>query len=145
MNQRFVAYLKFKELSQKDVSSLSCVSAATVSRFCSGSPIASDKLLRLLQVCDDLSLEWFFFGTGEMLRRRDCDSYTFNMGSFSGSDLSTDKSVSVHSSPGARVGEFMDKDFGALLAEKDRVISERDATIGRLNELLLKCYGDRGV
>jgi len=140
MNGRFVVYLKSKGLSQKEISELSCVSAATVSRFCSGSPISSDKLLRLLQVCDDLSLEWFFFGTGDMVRRRTCDSYTFNMGSYSGSDMSQDHSVNIRSSPGAQVGDLSRKDVDLLLAEKDRVISERDATIGKLNELLLRHF-----
>lgn len=140
MNGRFVVYLKSKGLSQKEISELSCVSAATVSRFCSGSPISSDKLLRLLQVCDDLSLDWFFFGTGDMVRSRSCDSYTFNMGSFSGSDISHDHSVNIRSSPGAQVGALSRKDVDLLLAEKDRVISERDATIGKLNELLVKHF-----
>ena len=140
MNGRFVVYLKSKGISQKEISELSCVSAATVSRFCSGSPISSDKLLRLLQVCDDLSLEWFFFGTGDMVRRRTCDSYTFNMGSYSGSDMSQDHSVNIRSSPGAQVGDLSRKDVDLLLAEKDRVISERDATISKLNELLVRHF-----
>lgn len=143
MNGRFVVYLKSKGLSQKEISELSCVSAATVSRFCSGSPISSDKLLRLLQVCDDLSLEWLFFGTGDMVRSRSCDSYTFNMGSFSGSDISHDHSVNIRSSPGAQVGALSRADVDLLLAEKDRVISERDATIGRLNELLVRHFSGK--
>lgn len=143
MNGRFVVYLKSKGISQKEISELSCVSAATVSRFCSGSPISSDKLLRLLQVCDDLSLEWLFFGTGDMVRSRSCDSYTFNMGSFSGSDISHDHSVNIRSSPGAQVGALSRKDVDLLLAEKDRVISERDATIGRLNELLVRHFSEK--
>ena len=143
MNGRFVVYLKSKGLSQKEISELSCVSAATVSRFCSGSPITSDKLLRLLQVCDDLSLEWLFFGTGDMVRSRSCDSYTFNMGSYSGSDISNDHSVNIRSSPGAQVGALTRKDVDLLLAEKDRVISERDVTIGKLNELLVRHFSGK--
>lgn len=143
MNGRFVVYLKSKGLSQKEISELSCVSAATVSRFCSGSPITSDKLLRLLQVCDDLSLDWLFFGTGDMVRSRTCDSYTFNMGSFSGSDISHDHSVNIRSSPGAQVGALSRMDVDLLLAEKDRVISERDATIGKLNELLVRHFSGK--
>lgn len=143
MNGRFVIYLKSKGLSQKEISELSCVSAATVSRFCSGSPISSDKLLRLLQVCDDLSLDWLFFGTGDMVRSRTCDSYTFNMGSFSGSDISHDHSVNIRSSPGAQVGSLSRMDVDLLLAEKDRVISERDATIGKLNELLVRHFSGK--
>lgn len=143
MNGRFVIYLKSKGLSQKEISELSCVSAATVSRFCSGSPISSDKLLRLLQVCDDLSLDWLFFGTGDMVRSRTCDSYTFNMGSFSGSDISHDHSVNIRSSPGAQVGSLSRMDVDLLLAEKDRVISERDATIGKLNEILVRHFSEK--
>lgn len=143
MNGRFVIYLKSKGLSQKEISELSCVSTATVSRFCSGSPISSDKLLRLLQVCDDLSLDWLFFGTGDMVRSRTCDSYTFNMGSFSGSDISHDHSVNIRSSPGAQVGALSRMDVDLLLAEKDRVISERDATIGKLNEILLRHFSGK--
>lgn len=143
MNGRFVVYLKSKGLSQKEISELSCVSASTVSRFCSGSPISSDKLLRLLQVCDDLSLDWLFFGTGDMVRSRTCDSYSFNMGSFSGSDISHDHSVNIRSSPGAQVGALSRMDVDLLLAEKDRVISERDATIGKLNELLVRHFSGK--
>ena len=65
MNERFLRYLRFKKLSQKKLCELSSVPQATVSRFCNGNGIMSDALLKMLQVCDDLSLEWFFYGTGE--------------------------------------------------------------------------------
>ena len=143
MNKRFVTYLKAKGISQKEISDLSSVSAATVSRFCAGSPILSDKLLRLLQVCDDLSLDWLFFGTGDMIRSRSCASYTFNMGSYSGSEISHDHSVNIRSSPGAQVGALSRKDVDLQLAEKDRVISDRDMTIGKLNAYILQLIEER--
>ena len=68
MNARFVQYLGFKGMSQSELSELSCVPKSTVSRFCAGHAIGSDKLLKMLQVCDDLSLEWLMYNTGDMIR-----------------------------------------------------------------------------
>ena len=64
--------------------------------FCSGGAITSDRLQRILHVCDDLSLEWFFFGTGDMFRSRGGDT-TYNYGKYAGADIVRDKGVMVKS------------------------------------------------
>lgn len=97
----------------------------------------------MIQACDDLSLEWFFYGTGEMIRTR--DSYvTNNYGVFSGSDIVTDDSVLVKNSQGVRVNPAGNKsllnalvDKDRIIVEKDRIISERDETIKQLISKLL--------
>lgn len=146
MNERFLQYIRLKGLSQRRLSDLSCVSVSTISRFCSGGTISSDKLQKLLQVCDDLSLEWLFFDSGSMMRSR--GGMTVNMGAYAGADVLNDESVTVRDSSGVHVERSASgvrsealaaKD--AVIAERDRVISERDATIGRLQELLLSVSG----
>lgn len=135
MYERFLQYIHTKKLSQRKLSELSCVSASTVSRFCSGLSIVSDKLLKLLQVCDDLSLEWLFYGSGEMLRRG--EGSTYNVGTFAGADAVSKDSVVVGDSKGACVQQGSSfADLQKLLLEKDRVISERDRTISELHRLL---------
>ena len=137
MYSRFLQYLRVKGISQRSLSESSHVSASTVSRFCAGQPIGSDKLFSLLQVCDDLSLEWLFFGIGEMFRGK--DSGSVNIGQFAGSDMSSDHSVRVINSRGARVvtPKNRDCDLLELLQEKDAVISDRDQTISRLHEVIV--------
>lgn len=136
MNNRFLQYIRYKHLTQKKISELSCVSESMVSRFCQGNSIASDKLQKMLQVCDDLSLEWLFFGSGDMLRSR--DSVTFNVGAFSGSDFATGDSVLVKNSKGINVERQSDKSFLSALSEKDRVISEKDRIISEKDCLILR-------
>ena len=143
MNERFLRYLRFKKLSQKKLCELSSVPQATVSRFCNGNAIMSDALLRLLQVCDDLSLEWFFYGTGEMIRSRCGNSVTNNYGAYAGADVVNDKGVLVKDSRGVRVSPAGDIELMGIIAEKDRIIlqkdtliSERDRTISELYQLV---------
>lgn len=133
MYERFLQYLRKKNISQSKLSELSGVSSATVSRFCGGAAIGSDKLLRLIQCCDDLSLEWFFYGTGTMIRS--AGSVTYNNGAFAGS--TSRDSVMVSDSAGAQVRAGSPSELLSLLAEKDRVISERDRTITELHRLLV--------
>ena len=130
-----------KNLSQKKISDLSCVSTSTVSRFCQGESIGSFFLQKILHVCDDLSLEWLFYGSGEMFRSRE-GGVVNNYGAFAGSDFISDGGVQVKNSTGVTVGKPVRQDVDALLREKDalilekdRVISERDNTI---RELLLR-------
>ena len=143
MHQRFVQYLRAKKLSQRELSKLSCVNVATISRFCSGTPISSSNLLKMLQVCDDLSLEWFFYGSGDMIRFR--GGVVNNYGTFAGTDMGKFNDISLKGS-GNRF--YMDKGLDSLMAavaekdriiqEKDRVISDRDATIRDLLQRLVK-------
>lgn len=144
MGERFYLYLRYKGLTQKQVSELSGIVESVISRFCHGGIITSDKLQRLLDVCDDLSLEWLFYNSGEMIRK--CDgNITYNMGAFAGADVVTDGSTQVKNCPGAKVGARQIKDYVAALDEKDRIISEKDAiiserdrTIGELQKRLLE-------
>lgn len=128
LGERFTAYLKFKGLSQKKVSSLSGVTESTLSRFLSGGVITSDKLARILMVCPDLSLEWFFFGVGEMIRKTDGDRFV-NSGMYAGAEVLTDQSVNIKDSRGVNVSHGLDEHYFRALAEKDRIIVEKDRTI----------------
>lgn len=146
MNVRFSQYLRTKGITQHKLSELSCVPASTISRFLSGRPVGSDSLVKLLQVCDDLSLEWLFFGSGQMFRSR--DGVTVNMGAFAGADVASGGDLTmIRESPGAAVrgsGEAYGGSFASLkekdrvIAERDRAISERDALVSRLYALLLE-------
>ena len=128
MNERFSTYLHFKRLSQKRLSELSSVGQAVISRFCNGNAITSDKLLRLLQVCDDLSLEWLFYGSGEMIRS--CPSQTtINMGAFAGADVVGDGGVQVKNANGVNVSQGPDKRYLDIISDKDKIISEKDRII----------------
>lgn len=149
MNVRFSQYLRLKGISQHKLSELSCVPASTISRFLSGRPVGSDSLLKLLQVCDDLSLEWLFFGSGQMMRSR--DGVTVNMGAFAGADVAPGGDLTmIRDSPGAGVhgtGESL-RESGSSLKEKDRVIAERDRAISERDALVTKLYAlllEKGV
>ena len=121
MHERFLLYIRTKGLTQKRLSELSGVSTSMISRFCAGSPISSDKLVSLLHVCDDLSLDWLFFSCGAMLREA-------SFGSGMGKDAAGDD--------GYFSSLIAEKD--RIIAQKDRVIQERDETIRRLYERLLE-------
>lgn len=146
MNTRFSQYLHVKGLSQAKLSDLSSVSTATISRFLNGGNMSSNKLQRILQVCDDLSLEWLFFGSGEMLRQPRVT--TINMGAFAGADVSTGESVMVKNSSGVKVLKGHNKDILFMLAEKDRIISAKDDVIsqrdGTINRLLVMLENRNG-
>jgi len=136
MHGRLVEYLSFKGLTQARLAELAGISSATVSRFCSGKPISSDNLLRILRVCDDLSLRWFFFGTGEMIFKG--AGVTVNMGAGSAADFASGDGVMIKNSKGVNVGRGHDQRIYELLLEKEKLISERDAVISRLFEKLGK-------
>lgn len=138
MNGRFVRYIGFKGLSQARLSELSCVPRSTVSRFCSGSPVSSDKLLRMLQVCDDLSLEWLFFGSGEMIRRS--EGVTMNVGTFAGADVASGNGTVVKNSNGVNIGMGGCESLMRLLYEKDVVIAGKDKTIIEKDALIERLY-----
>ena len=146
MGTRLTAYLRHKRLPQKKIAELSGVSKATVSRFCGGGVIASDKLARILRQCDDLSLEWFFFGTGEMLRSRNADVMV-NNGVYAGADVVTDNSVHVANARGVNVTQHgQGSNYQVLLAEKDRLLVEKDKIISDRDETireLLRIVGKR--
>ncbi|MBR1637407.1 MAG: helix-turn-helix transcriptional regulator [Bacteroidales bacterium] len=136
MHKRFFEYLTAKGLTAQKISELSCVSKSTVSRFCAGRAIGSDNLLRILQVCDDLSLEWFFYGTGQMLRGR--DGITMNMGQYAGAEVASENGVIVKDSTNVKVRTSYD--LHELLAEKDRIIMKKDSLI---MELQSRIFGGR--
>ena len=142
---RLSLYLRTKGVSQRKLARLSGVSVSIVSRFCNGMVITSDKLFRLLEHCDDLSLDWLLFGAGEMTRQTDNAAYRVSQGA--GADFSGNGSVLVKNSNGVKVlspsstqgtliSLLAEKD--RIIADKDRVIGERDEMIRRLHEMLLK-------
>ena len=138
MNGRFVRYLGFKGISQAKMSELSCVPRSTVSRFCSGHPVTSDKLLRMLQACDDLSLEWLFFGSGDMIRK--CDGVTMNVGAFAGADVASGNGTVVKNSKGVNIGVGDSEGLMKLLCEKYIVIAGKDKTIIEKDALIERLY-----
>lgn len=120
MKQRFSQYLRNKSLSLNKLSEISGVSVSTISRFCRGGVIGSDNLLAILQACDDLSLEWLFFGLGPMYRpSRNSESSVGNH---------FDKLIGNGSYLSIR-NIYEDKNFLAVVAEMDHIISEKDRTI----------------
>ena len=139
ISSRFKLYLAHKSLSQREIASMCGLTPATVSRFCSGKAIQSDKLQQLLNVCDDLSLEYLFFGYGEMFKK-DCGTYNIVQGDTiinNSGDSILDKSVSVRNGSGS-VGVGAEEDprkvaeLQRIIAQKDKVISERDRMISDL-------------
>lgn len=137
MHERFLQYLRFKKMSRRSMSLLSGVSASNLSRFCNGNSILSDNLLKLLQVCDDLSLEWFFYGTGSMIRSR--ENINNYYGRYVGGDVVSDGSLQIKNSSAVKVSGRLDTDLEKIIIEKDRIIlqkdriiSDRDETIRRL-------------
>lgn len=138
MNERFADYLRFKKLSQRKISELSGVAESTVSRFCGGGVISSEKLQKILWACEDLSLEWFFYGTGEMLRSQ--KTSMTNIGAFAGAEVLTDKAVMVKYSKGVRLDGPVSKEILAFLAEKDRIILEKDKVISERDGTIMELY-----
>lgn len=134
MNERFVQYLAVKKLTIRALSDLSGISVSTISRFCTGKEIGSGKLLRMLQVCDDLSLEWFFYGTGEMIRK--CDSITYNLGQYAGADVTNKDSVMINGSRQVKVQTGSPDYYVKMLAEKDKMIASRDAIISQRDKTI---------
>lgn len=138
LGTRFSEYLKFKGVTQKRISQLSRVSESLVSRFCSGGAISSDKLQRILQACDDLSLEWLFFGSGEMIRGHRGD-VTNNYGKYAGADIVRDKGVVLKNAGGIHVES--NEIFRQLLSEKDRIILEKDKVISERDQSIRELIG----
>ena len=127
-------------MGQQELASESGVSQATISRFCSGGAITSDKLLRLLHVCDDLSLYWLFFGTGEMFRK-DCNNTVINMGAFAGSKVDSEDSVILGDSSGSDVSRQDSDRLLVLLTRKDEIIAKKDVIISERDETIKHLYG----
>lgn len=138
MGGRFLEYLKKKGISQRKISQLSCVSESLVSRFCAGGVVSSDKLQRILLACDDLSLEWLFYGSGEMLRGRGGD-VTNNYGKYAGADIVHDKGVVLKNAGGIHVES--NEIFRQLLSEKDRIILEKDKVISERDRTIRELIG----
>ncbi len=138
MGERFLQYLRVKGISQKTISSLAGVQTSLVSRFCSGGNINSDSLLRLVQACDDLSLYWLFFGSGEMFRSH-AGTVINNHGTIAGSDLSQD-TVNITNSENISVGDSVNAELFNLLHKKDLLISEKDSVISKRDETIHYLY-----
>jgi len=113
MKERLFQYMRIKGISQRALSARSGVNVATVSRFCNGSCIGSDNLCRLLQACDNLSLEWLFRGEGDMLR----------------------------TAPGSVAALRKNTPDTDALTEKNRIISERDRTISERDQIIRDLLG----
>lgn len=109
------------------------ISTSVISRFCAGGNMSSEKLLRLLQACDDLSLEWFFYGSGEMIRSHG-NTITYNTGKYAGADVAKDGGVLVRDSE--KVSVNVRPDWEKIVSERDRTISQRDAVIAEKDAII---------
>lgn len=127
MNKRFKKYLAFSGISQKEIASLSGLSEMQVSRFCSNGAISVDNLVKLLLACDDLNLEYLFFGYGSILKEDKTTNYIDNS-----------QHGTVGSNSFVMKESAINTNYAALLLEKDKIISQRDATIQRMQELFLE-------
>lgn len=112
------------------MASLSGLNEMQLSRFCSNNVITVKTLVKLLSACDDLSLDFLFFGYGEIFKSK--GNTTINHG-----DIHNDKSNTISDSAKTKHNPDTDmlrllEEKEKLIAEKDRTISERDQTIGRL-------------
>jgi transcriptional regulator with XRE-family HTH domain len=137
MNDRFALYVKRKKLTLKGLSELSGVSLSTIGRFCNGGIINSDNLLRLLHVCDDLSLEWLFFGTGGMFRTHGHITNN-NYAAFAGSEVNNSGIIDVgpDGSKTSPVTESVLREKERVISEKDDIIMEKDRVILRLSTFI---------
>lgn len=116
---------------------MSGLSEMQVSKFCKNGNITVKALLRLISACDDLSLDFLFFGYGEILKKK--DGMTINYGTVNNheqNDIVGNNSTVIKST--LQGGSI---DSWELILEKDRIIQEnynvislRDASISKLIE-----------
>ena len=137
MGGRFLRYLQSKGMKQRTLSSVTGVSASIISRFCAGGTITSDKLAQLLSGCPDLSLDWLFFGVGPMYRQE------------VSSDVVSGGSVLVKDADRVTVANGdADRSYMRIISERDaaiteltRSVNERDVTIQRLHDIIVRNAG----
>lgn len=134
MYKRFLLYLHEKGMTRKDLSELSGVSRSVVTRFFQERDIESGSLVKMLSVCDDLSMDWLFRGIGGMFLSDAASSV--NIGSTGEDSVVVNGSRDVKVERGSASSVLLEKD--RIILEKDRIISERDRTIERLHALLEK-------
>ena len=107
----------------KKISSKSCLLYPRLKRWACRRRFIVKTLVKLLSACDDLSLDFLFFGYGEIIKSK--GNTTINY-----SDIHNDKRNIIGDT--VKTKNNPDTDMLRLLEEKDRTISERDQTIGRL-------------
>ena len=61
---------------------------------------------------------------------------TVNFGQYAGSDVVMDEGVMVKDSHGVRVNRPVNKDYLALIAEKDRIIAQKDGVIAEKDTVI---------
>ena len=108
MQRRFKQYLGIKMLNQKDVAADAGLTPGQVSRFCQSGSISLENFRKIISVCNDLSLDYFFFGIGPIIRDtgRDGNNRVTN-------NLSGDSTIETI--------KYQEKD--RIIAEKDEIIS----------------------
>ena len=145
MQRRFKQYLGVKMISQKDIAMATGLTEGQVSRFCKNGTISLENFKKILFVCQDLSLEYFFYGTGPVIKpscpEKSGNSINNVTHNYSGS-ASLSK-MDIHQESGTHGVEtenllalISEKD--KLIAAKDDTITKRDETISRLSKLLEK-------
>lgn len=131
MHERLSTYLHLKKMSQAQLARIAGVSPTVVSRLCSGENIASNSFLYILRNCPDLNLDWLIYGTGNMLRDKDCSN--LNIETFAGAETGTAGLDRATVDDKRRISELEQ-----LVMEKDKVISERDSAIKALLERVVR-------
>ena len=112
---RLSKYLTAINMNQVTVAELSGNSTATISRFCRGAPINSNKIETIIKALPDMNLEWLFFGNGPMTK-----------------DGNLKSDIKEQDNPYMTI--IMEKD--RQIAARDSTISQRDKVICRLQEQL---------
>lgn len=67
----FRTYLKFKGLGVNQAAKKLDFSGSQVSNICNGKNFGSDKLFKIINVFNDLNIEWLITGTGKMLKNKE--------------------------------------------------------------------------
>lgn len=136
---RFKQYLGIKMLSQKEIARLSGLTENQVSRFCKDGNMTVDNLQKLLQVCNDISLEFLFFGDGDVLKKMSnstsTESDSKNMDNKDLQFVPRDTARSMCWALSERDDTIGSRDNA--LTKRDATISARDETISELNKALI--------
>ena len=138
MQRRFKQYLGVKMISQKDIAMAAGLTEGQVS-------ISLENFRKILFVCQDLSLEYFFYGTGPVIKPScpENSGNSINNVTHNYSGSASLSKMNIHQESGAHGVET--ERLLALISEKDKLISakdetitKRDETISRLSKLLEK-------
>lgn len=140
MEKRFKQYLGVKMVTQKQVAKESGISISSMSHFMKTGAISLDNFRKIMQVCQDLSLDYLFYGYGPMMK--ESSGITVNCGTNSGTinnNSPKDNSVAVNNMSGRSKIQFQSEltpELMSLIQEKDHIIMEKDKVITKRDETI---------